>query len=609
MADTGLGQPVSGPAAKRLMMGRPEEAVASQLGQTGFPHVVGKTSIRVRPDKTRMVDLVAWAGDEDGELRPYAAIEVKARADVAAMESALFQLSFVRDDLGTRAHYVVAEGKWYKADAGLREVHCLPGPPLAAPFDARRVSDVDVVMSLLSAEMWAAADAYRGSSGRGRIEGQMLRALLESLAKDDGAGPSVPIGDQRLAVSPEILWQAVQRFTRGLLGRSDVVRLENTSRSDLAPVMANLLGPTLSGDVYDPFMGVGSTLWAAGDRVANGTDRGITHVRLRGAEINSGVAELARGLGALSPHAIEVNVRNSFIEPVRAIADYVISEPPAELRLDQPYRVDRFVDVRDADLAVIDVALRALRPGGRAVLHLPLPRTSRGGQFERFRAYLLDNADVEALIGLPVGTYAATAIPSILLLSEPTPPPAKPLSPSSARTGTTSSRLAAVRWVISTPGTVEQGECHSRPEGPTDVDPDRAPRAAAHGPLATTATADHTGGNSPSPCGSNRYSRRLSQRRHPPAASIRTAEPSPPPSDVALGRSWSSARTVCAAGTYSYPRPAVPLSSSAKPTPAPSSPAPTWRCGLRRGTLFSCGLCSTPALASCYVAQPPTTHT
>jgi type I restriction-modification system DNA methylase subunit len=68
----------------------------------------------------------------------------------------------------------------------------------------------------------------------------------------------------------------------------------------------------------------------------------------------------------------------------------------------------------------VDVALRALRSKGRAVLHLPLSWASRGGINQRYRDHLLDAANVVALIGLPPGSYVGAMVPSLLLVIDKT---------------------------------------------------------------------------------------------------------------------------------------------------------------------------------------------
>jgi len=424
MAERGHRSRTSLPAKRRTAQA---DHIMGQLRDAGFPYVVAEAAARGRSEKTRVADVVAWAGDIDGDLRPYAAVEVKDRADEAAIEGALAQLAYVRDSFDTQAHYVVAGGQWYEADSGLREAHPLAAPPLPPPFEARQITDVDAVMSLLSAQMWANADAARDLLVPGRTEDRMLRALLASVSADESvAGFTIPVGRLRLAVPAQVAWSAVRQITRSLLGRGDAVRAEHTSRTELAPVMANLLGPRLSGDIFDPFMGVGSSLWAAGEQATAGSgDVSHAHVSLAGAEINQEVFELARRLGALSPYAIEIQLRDSFRQRLDAVADYVISEPPAGLRLMEPYRIDGLSDTRDGDLAAIDVAVRALRPAGRAVLHLTLGWTARSGLVERYRARLLDTAEVVALIGLPQGVYAATAVPSVLLVIDRKAPTGK----------------------------------------------------------------------------------------------------------------------------------------------------------------------------------------
>jgi hypothetical protein len=111
-----------------------------------------------------------------------------------------------------------------------------------------------------------------------------------------------------------------------------------------------------------------------------------------------------------------VEIGDSFHLMKDSVADSVVSEPPMSLRLPQPYRLDEVGDSTDGDVAVVDVALKALKPRGRAVLHLPLAWTMRSGTGQRYRDHLLDAARVVALIGLPAGVYPNTDVASVLLV-------------------------------------------------------------------------------------------------------------------------------------------------------------------------------------------------
>jgi type I restriction-modification system DNA methylase subunit len=139
-------------------------------------------------------------------------------------------------------------------------------------------------------------------------------------------------------------------------------------------------------------------------------------VELHGAEINRETADLARALADVSPYDITVESTDSFTAGVHGVADFIVTDPPAGLRLASPYRIEGVGDTSDGDVASVDLVLKALKPGGRAVIHLPLGWTMRSGTASRYRDHLLETVRVVALIGLPSGAYPNTGIPSVLLV-------------------------------------------------------------------------------------------------------------------------------------------------------------------------------------------------
>lgn len=393
-------------------MARVEEVARQQLAQAGFGYVRAEVPTTGASRRRLVADLVAWAADASGEVRPYAAVEVKSKAaEGGGLEGALAQLAMARDMLGTSAHYIFTEGRWYEADAGLRQARLLPGAPVAPPNVPTKLADVDVAAQILTQRVWQNMDAERKQLRDPTAV--VLRGLLDELAAAEGR---LPFGDHLLSVPPLVLWAATQQVARWALSRRRFFE-EFTTIPELAAPMALLLGPTVQGVVFDPFAGIGSSLWAVADR-AVADDR---EVELRGAEINHETAELARALTNVSPYSITVESTDSFAAGVHGVADFIVSDPPAGLRLATPYRIEGVGDTSDGDVASVDLVLKALKPGGRAVIHLPLSWTMRSGTASRYRDHLLDTVRVVALIALPSGVYPNTAIPSVLLAVDKEP--------------------------------------------------------------------------------------------------------------------------------------------------------------------------------------------
>lgn len=94
-------------------------SVREALQQVGFEFIqieprLPKITTSFRPD------VLAWAANTEGSLVPWAIVEVKRDQPKPPSEVTLSALAKSRDLLGTVDHYVVVNGSWYRADAGLR---------------------------------------------------------------------------------------------------------------------------------------------------------------------------------------------------------------------------------------------------------------------------------------------------------------------------------------------------------------------------------------------------------------------------------------------------------------------------------------------------------
>jgi type I restriction-modification system DNA methylase subunit len=136
-----------------------------------------------------------------------------------------------------------------------------------------------------------------------------------------------------------------------------------------------------------------------------------------GQDINPLIVDVAKALALLAPASMSVERRDSFARPVRS-ANLIISAPPWGLRLNEPHELLSGDRTKDGDLAVIDVCLRALIPGGRAVMLLTLGWTFRSGAAQRYRAWLSGHSRVAALVGLPAGSLTHVRTPTLILVLE-----------------------------------------------------------------------------------------------------------------------------------------------------------------------------------------------
>ena len=377
--------------------------VHMQLREAGYPLVLAELRLPL-VNADRRVDVVAFAADDNGVLRPSVAVEVKRHRRADREQSALDQLAMAREVLATRRHYLATEDGWWEADAGLRGFSRADGP-VAPERMGGELRDPDTTALVLRQWLWRVSDQFRGTSADPALAAVSgLAPLLE-----DG----VPTVDGTpIPVDGGVLWHVARDVIRHqlVLGR----HLETfLSPPSLAAPLARLLGEELPASVADPFAGLGSFLWAAADRaVAAGRS-----VELTGIELNREVVDLASSIGRLCPVPLTFRADNSFTATEPHV-EAVISQPPLSARLEEPFQLSSGDVTRDGELAAIDVCLNRLLPGGRAVLHLSRGWTFRGGEAARYRSYLAQRWRVGALIGLPGGAYSGTAIPSVILVAD-----------------------------------------------------------------------------------------------------------------------------------------------------------------------------------------------
>lgn len=191
---------------------------------------------------------------------------------------------------------------------------------------------------------------------------------------------------------------------------------EHSTTTEIADAVARLLGNRLGGAVLDPFCGIGNFLWAAVERAAamEGPAEFI------GQEINAELAELAGQIARTAPLLANVTAGDSF-EGALPTADCVVAAPPFGLRTMRPWTLLDGSQARELETAALDLCIRQLRPGGRAVLLLPNGITFRQN-LEPYRRYLANELRIGALIGLPAGALVNTGARAVLLVIDSAPP-------------------------------------------------------------------------------------------------------------------------------------------------------------------------------------------
>lgn len=177
------------------------------------------------------------------------------------------------------------------------------------------------------------------------------------------------------------------------------------------------------GTVLDFACGQGTLLLSAAQSAGTGQE-----VTLIGQDIDDGARRLAQVRLLVHGHSAELVTGDTLHgkNQYRSAADLVMADPPFAHRwapdrrmspVDLPFGVPPRTK---ADLAWVQYAIGALRPGGRALVVTSMGPLFRGGAEAEIRRRLVQAGCVEAVVGLPPGLYPHTSIPvSVLVLSAP----------------------------------------------------------------------------------------------------------------------------------------------------------------------------------------------
>lgn len=202
---------------------------------------------------------------------------------------------------------------------------------------------------------------------------------------------------------------------------------------NIARLVAALANPQPGERVYDPCFGSGNFLMAAWQHAAHSRNemrRTGALLEVAGIEIdaNAFLIGLTRMvLAGIEAPRLELGnslERESLSSPSREGFDVVLANPPIGAKTSrsrEPWRYQHFaIPTNDSTGLFVQHALSQLKPGGRAVIAVPEGFLFRGGADRELRRYLLEQGQVEAVIGLPPGAFAPyTSIKgSLLVLSK-----------------------------------------------------------------------------------------------------------------------------------------------------------------------------------------------
>lgn len=388
-------------------MTKVEAQVQRALEDAGFAFI--QIEPRLPELRNYRPDLIAWAANDRGELVPWAVVEIW-HGSQKRRELVLPQLARYRDLLDTVDHYVVLNGQWFRADDGLRSLRQVELPQSPRFGSSGELADVGLITSLLASQIHRATTVYRDGAAMSAAA-HVIRAAYER---------GIELAPEQIApVSRSSLFDASRRLVETLISKEQRAAILSP-RPVLASAMAALARQKLGGAVLDPFAGVGSLLWA----VADGAPRQAADVVLHGREMTDALRELAEAVALGSPVPATFESVGDLFAPLPA-ADLIVSLPPFGVRMQPPngksYELLDGSPARDGDFVILDRLLRALKPGGRAVILMPSGVTFKASG-ERYRQFLAEHFRVAALIGLDAALAPATGVSTVLMVIDKAAP-------------------------------------------------------------------------------------------------------------------------------------------------------------------------------------------
>lgn len=220
-------------------------------------------------------------------------------------------------------------------------------------------------------------------------------------------------------------------FDQAIVETGDPYDGQYATPVNIARLVAALANPQPGERVYDPCFGSGNFLvaaWQQAEHSRNELRRPGALLDVAGIEINASafLVGLTRMLlaGIESPRLELGNSleRESLSSPSRQGFDVVLANPPIGVKTSrEPWRYQHFaIATSDSTGLFIQHALAQLRPHGRAVIAVPEGFLFRGGAERELRRCLLEQGQVEAVIGLPAGAFTpyAGVKGSLLVLSK-----------------------------------------------------------------------------------------------------------------------------------------------------------------------------------------------
>lgn len=380
-----------------------QEAAQRQLEEAGF--FVAREVEHVGKGTRARADVVAYAPDDDGTLKPEIIVEIKSRPGKYDRTSALAQLSRYAVAFDTPRAYLY-DGTWYEVDSTFTEAHeTLPPRPTRVGEATGAVElTPDLVRPSIRRALWSISDTSRGTSKQGDFSTGMLADVLGLVGHEfRGWTNRHPLDRWRLAKT--IASELLQSHFRS-------IRLPIS----LADGMANLLAADSNWRVGDPACGIGTLLLSVGDHGAR-RDRPVL---LFGADRDNRFVDIARQL--LRFAGADLNVTAAETSGVnRPNLDGGISFGPIGAKRSERFQLPSGHWTRDEDVFALASLVTRIAPGGRVVFGTT-QRFLFSGALAEFRRYLSETFRVVAVVELPTRSLEGTAVVPALIVIENTAP-------------------------------------------------------------------------------------------------------------------------------------------------------------------------------------------
>ena len=201
--------------------------------------------------------------------------------------------------------------------------------------------------------------------------------------------------------------------------------------AEVVRLLVEILEPTEGMEVYDPTCGSGGMLIQSRNYVAE-TGGNVRNMHLLGQEDNGGTWSICK-MNMILHGAGGADIQNddTLLSPQHVTAegelrtfDRVIANPPFSQNYTkaniQGFK-DRFHTFlpesgKKADLMFVQHMIASLKQNGKMAVVMPHGVLFRGGEEKTCRQRIIENGQLEAVIGLPSGLFYGTGIPACILV-------------------------------------------------------------------------------------------------------------------------------------------------------------------------------------------------